>query len=146
MFQLHACALDAHLHPCQEGNSFPCGTYSHLLTSLRHLFPDQVIGTVYRARYYFAWALGEASLCFAGLDFLGWQDPDQQQQHSKKQDSATESESEGAAGQCITNGKQKLVALWGRCNNAKPLKVEFCDAGRLLGHVWNISTGMFLRR
>eukprot|EP00878_Enallax_costatus_P006664 GHUV01006985.1.p1 GENE.GHUV01006985.1~~GHUV01006985.1.p1 ORF type:complete len:343 (+),score=42.23 GHUV01006985.1:519-1547(+) len=32
----------------------------------------QVIGTTYRTRYYFAWALGHCSLAFAGLDFLKW--------------------------------------------------------------------------
>jgi hypothetical protein len=83
------------------------------------------------------------------MDFMGWQDPaQQQQQQKKKQDTSTdaESEAEGAAGQCAADGGQKIEAVWGRCNNAKPLKVEFCDAGRLLGAVWNISTGVFLRR
>jgi len=32
----------------------------------------QVVGTVYRSRYYFAWSNGWASLAFAGFDFLKW--------------------------------------------------------------------------
>lgn len=34
--------------------------------------PVQVIGTVYRDRYYFVWSMGHCSLAFAGLDFLQW--------------------------------------------------------------------------
>ncbi|GBF90895.1 lysophospholipid acyltransferase-like [Raphidocelis subcapitata] len=75
----------------------------------------QVVGTVYRSRYYFAWSNGWASLAFAGFDFLKWDDK---------------------------TGK----AVWGRGCNSRPLKVEFCDSGRMLAAHWNISTGMFLRR
>jgi hypothetical protein len=33
---------------------------------------SQIVGTVYRSRYYFAWSNGWASLAFAGFDFLKW--------------------------------------------------------------------------
>eukprot|EP00775_Hariotina_reticulata_P003753 gene3753-4011_t len=36
--------------------------------------------------------------------------------------------------------------VWGRCRNAQPLKVEFCDSSRLLAGYWNTTTGIFLRR
>ncbi|KIY98914.1 hypothetical protein MNEG_9048 [Monoraphidium neglectum] len=74
----------------------------------------QIVGTIYRSRYYFAWSNGWASLAFAGFDFLQWDD--------------------------------KGRAVWGRGCNSRPLKVEFCDSGRVLAAHWNISTGMFLRR
>lgn len=77
--------------------------------------PAQIIGTTYRTRYYFAWALGHASLAFAGLDFLKWDD-------------------------------KTGEGMWGRCRNASPLKVEFCDSSRLLAGYWNTTTGNFLRR
>eukprot|EP00879_Flechtneria_rotunda_P028837 GHRR01031068.1.p1 GENE.GHRR01031068.1~~GHRR01031068.1.p1 ORF type:complete len:110 (+),score=18.57 GHRR01031068.1:241-570(+) len=38
------------------------------------------------------------------------------------------------------------AGVWGRCKNAQPLKVEFCDSSRLLAGYWNTSTGIFLRR
>jgi len=79
----------------------------------------QIIGTVYRSRYYFAWAMGHSSLALAGLDFLKW-DTDE------------------------ANGTVKGV--WGRCKNAQPFKVEFCDSSRLLAGYWNTTTGNFLRR
>lgn len=81
----------------------------------------QVIGTVYRSRYYFAWAMGHSSLALAGMDFKTWEsDP--------KDDS------------------KPVKGVWGRCRNAQPMKVEFCDSSRLLAGYWNTTTGNFLRR
>ena len=83
------------------------------------LAAQQVIGTVYRSRYYFAWSMGHCSLALAGMDFLKWD----------------------------TDPKTGAVkGVWGRCKNATPLKVEFQDSARLLAHYWNITTGNFLRR
>ena len=72
-----------------------------------------MVGTVYRTKYYFAWALGHCSLALAGMDFLRW-GPD---------------------------GKP----VWGRCRNAQPLKVEFCESSRLLAGFWNTTTGSAAR-
>jgi hypothetical protein len=81
----------------------------------------QVIGTVYRSRYYFAWSMGHSSLALAGMDFKEWeQDPKDSNKAPK--------------------------GVWGRCRNAQPLKVEFCDSSRLLAGYWNTTTGNFLRR
>ncbi|KAF8073163.1 LPLAT1 [Scenedesmus sp. PABB004] len=41
---------------------------------------------------------------------------------------------------------QTQAGVWGRCRNAQPLKVEFCDSSRLLAGYWNTTTGTFLRR
>jgi hypothetical protein len=82
------------------------------------------VGTTYRTRYYFAWSLGHCSLAFAGLDFLKWEDK--------------QNEKDG--------GRDERVGVWGRCRNAQPLKVEFCDSSRLLAQYWNTTTGTFLRR
>jgi transcription initiation factor TFIID subunit TAF12 len=118
----------------------------------------QAIGTVYRSRYYFAWSLGESSLAFAGMDLKGWVDPQEQQlkhqqkqQQRQQQGTATDAsgieESETDRGTCdARSDSSKLVATWGRCNNALPFKVEFCDSSRMLAAYWNITTGIFLRR
>ena len=100
--------------PCLPGHQLSCTVLDCLPVLL------QVIGTVYRSRYYFAWSMGHSSLAFAGLDFLKWeQDP---------------------------KDASKARGVWGRCKNAQPLKVEFCDSSRLLAGYWNTTTGNFLRR
>jgi hypothetical protein len=81
----------------------------------------QVIGTVYRSRYYFAWSMGHSSLALAGMDFLKWEPA---------------SNKDGG----------EVKGVWGRCRNAQPFKVEFCDSSRLLAGYWNTTTGNFLRR
>lgn len=86
----------------------------------------QIVGTTYRTRYYFAWSLGHCSLAFAGLDFLKWEDT-----HG-------ENDKDG--------GRDQRVGVWGRCRNAQPLRVEFCESSRLLAQYWNTTTGTFLRR
>jgi hypothetical protein len=112
----------------------------------------QVIGTTYRTRYYFAWSLGHSSLAFAGLDFLKWKD--RAAGAAAKGGSSSGSGGSGSSGttaqQCDAAaggpGGGTVVGVWGRCRNAQPLKVEFCDSSRLLAGYWNTTTGNFLRR
>jgi hypothetical protein len=84
------------------------------------VLPVQVIGTVYRSRYYFAWSMGHSSLALAGMDFLKWEP--------------------------VSKDSSEVKGVWGRCRNAQPFKVEFCDSSRLLAGYWNTTTGNFLRR
>lgn len=99
----------------------------------------QVIGTVYRSRYYFAWAMGHSSLALAGMDFLKWQDSNQNQQQGAAGGSSSSNSGSGSGGGGVKG-------VWGRCKNAQPFKVEFCDSSRLLAGYWNTTTGNFLRR
>lgn len=84
---------------------------------------------MYRSRYYFAWAMGHSSLALAGLDFKGWEAP-----------------AAGGADDAGADGSKAVKGVWGRCKNAQPFKVEFCDSSRLLAGYWNTTTGNFLRR
>jgi hypothetical protein len=93
---------------------------------------------VYRSRYYFAWAMGHSSLALAGLDFKGWDTPAV---------AGGSSSSADAAADAVDGSSSKAVkGVWGRCKNAQPFKVEFCDSSRLLAGYWNTTTGNFLRR
>lgn len=107
---------------------------------LLRLVAMQVIGTVYRSRYYFAWAMGHSSLALAGLDFKCWNTPAAGGSSSSSVDAATDAVEGSSSSSKVVKG------VWGRCKNAQPFKVEFCDSSRLLAGYWNTTTGNFLRR
>lgn len=92
---------------------------------------------MYRSRYYFAWAMGHSSLALAGLDFKGWE---------TSPAAAAGGGADDAAGAGADGSKAVVKGVWGRCKNAQPFKVEFCDSSRLLAGYWNTTTGNFLRR
>lgn len=66
-----SCAFYLSLEKTWSFHIFEAEWY-HALPLFLKLCAMQIVGTVYRSRYYFAWSNGWASLAFAGFDFLEW--------------------------------------------------------------------------